>query len=189
MGGAGSAVSLAYRRILLVGYMGAGKSTVGRILAARLGWAFRDFDRAIEERVAASISEIFEMYGEEVFRGLETRVGTELLAMDEVVLASGGGWPSRPGRLEGLPSGTLSVWLRIDPEEALRRVRADGEDRPLLQGPEAQARIHEHMTGREPQYRRALWWVDAGAGSPEEVAERILRKFETDPGRPLREGI
>jgi len=188
MGGARGAVSPEFRRILLVGYMGAGKSSVGRILAERLGWEFRDFDTAVEERVAEPVSRIFEVYGEEVFRGLEARVGIELLAMDRAVLASGGGWPCQAGRMESLSPSTLSVWLRVDPEEALRRVRADGEQRPLLQGPEAQARIQGHMKGREPFYQRALWWVDAGSGTPEEVAERILQHLEMDPGRPLREG-
>lgn len=176
-----------WRRILLVGYMGSGKTSVGRILADRLEWAFRDFDHVIERRLGDEIREIFKAYGEPAFRALESRIAVELLAMDQVVLASGGGWPCRPGRMERLDPGTLSIWLRVSPAAALKRVRAQGNTRPLLQGPEAQARARAHLEEREPFYRQATWSVDTGVGSAEEVATRILRRMENEPGRPLRE--
>lgn len=175
------------RRILLVGYMGSGKSSVGRLLADALGWEFRDFDAVIEHRTGQPIRSIFESYGESAFRAMEARVALELLAMDRVVLASGGGWPCRPGRMERLGPDTLSIWLRVTPAAALKRARAQGNTRPLLQGPEAQARARSHLEEREPFYRLAEWSVDTGTGSAQEVAARILRRIEKDPGRPLRE--
>lgn len=176
-----------WRRILLVGYMGSGKSSVGRVLAEGLGWGFRDFDETIEGRVGAEIRTIFQEYGEPAFRALEARIALELLALEEVVLASGGGWPCRPGRMEGLASRTLSIWLKVPVAAAVKRIRAQGKSRPLLQGQEALARARKHMAEREPFYELAAWSVDTGSSSADEVAARILRRLEEDPGRPLRE--
>ena len=97
------------KRVLLVGFMASGKTRVGRLLAHRLGWSFRDFDSEIVSREGLSISEIFRQHGEGSFREMEARIGSELLGEDHVVLASGGGWPTGPGRMEDLPEGTLSV--------------------------------------------------------------------------------
>lgn len=176
-----------WRRILLVGYMGSGKSSVGKILADSLGWTFRDFDTVIERRVGDEIRGIFQTYGEAAFRAFESRIAVELLAVEQVVLASGGGWPCQPKRMEGLDPGTLSIWLRVSPSEALKRVRAQGNTRPLLEGPEAAARARAHLAEREPFYRQATWNVDTGAGSVEVVATKILHHMQNEPGRPLRE--
>lgn len=174
-------------RILLVGYMGSGKSSVGRILADRLGWTFRDFDVVIERRVGDEIRGIFQTYGEAAFRALESRIAVELLAMDQVVLASGGGWPCQPGRMGRLGPGTLSIWLRVSHTVALKRVRSQGNTRPLLEGPEAQARARVHLAEREPFYRQATWSVDTDTSSAEVVATTILHHMQNEPGRPLRE--
>lgn len=176
-----------WRRILLVGYMGSGKSSVGRVLGEGLGWDFRDFDQVIERRVGAEIRTIFQEYGESAFRAMEARIAVELLALDGVVLASGGGWPCRPGRMEGLDPLTLSIWLKVSPGAAVKRIRAQGKSRPLLQGQEAQARARRHVAEREPYYELATWSVDTASGSADEVGGRILRRLEEDPGRPLRE--
>jgi shikimate kinase len=166
------------RRILLVGFMGAGKSAVGRALATELGWRFRDFDEAISARVGLTIPRIFEEYGERAFRSLEARVGSELLGMESVVLASGGGWPCREGRLD-LSDETLSIWLRVTPEVAVERC---GDDRPLL-GTVEEAR--ELLEARLPYYEKARWSVDSTTGSPEELAARIADEIRRNPERPL----
>ena len=84
-------------RVLLVGFMASGKSSVGKELASRLGWAFEDFDTAIEARAGRSVSQIFSEDGEAGFRRLELEVAEELLALRNTVVASGGGWPAQPG--------------------------------------------------------------------------------------------
>ena len=104
------------RRVLLVGFMGSGKTQVGQALARRLGWQFRDFDQEVRFRVGLPIPEIFRQHGEARFREMEAAVGAELLKEEDVVLASGGGWPAGPTRMEALPPGTLSVWLKVTAE-------------------------------------------------------------------------
>ncbi|MDX1568450.1 MAG: shikimate kinase, partial [Longimicrobiales bacterium] len=100
-------------RIVLVGFMASGKTSVGRELARLLGWDFVDFDEEIEAEAGAPIPEIFSEQGEPAFRELEERVGRRLLELEGAVLATGGGWGAVEGRLEDLPGGTFSVWLRI----------------------------------------------------------------------------
>lgn len=161
------------RRVLLVGFMGSGKTTVGRILARGLGWAFVDFDERIEARLGRPVERIFREMGEEEFRRAEAEVGRELLESERAVLATGGGWPAGPGRLEELPSGTLSVWLRVSPEEALRRVGRSEGVRPLLERPDALAEARRLLDEREPYYRRASLALDTESAGPEELARSI----------------
>lgn len=172
------------RRVLLVGFMGSGKTLVGQALARRLGWEFRDFDQEVRSRVGLPIPEIFRQHGEGHFRSMEAEVGRDLLQKEGVVLASGGGWSAAPKRLEDLPPGTVSVWLRVCPEEAVRRVRHDGPTRPLLavDDPVGQARRMLHQ--REPFYRLAELAVDTEGRDPEDLA-RTIEGLVNETGREL----
>jgi len=161
------------RRVLLVGFMGSGKTQVGRALAGRLGWAFRDFDQEVRFRTGLPIPEIFRQHGEAGFREMEAKVGAELLLEERVVLASGGGWPTNEGRMDGLPEGTLTVWLRVTPEEAIRRAQQEGPTRPLLAVPDPLARARELLGNREKWYERADFSLDSQFGGPEELARQI----------------
>lgn len=163
------------RRVLLIGFMGSGKSSVGRALARQLGWSFRDFDAAVEAEVGQPVPRIFRERGEAFFREVEGRIGRRLLELDRVVLASGGGWPVRERRMERLPAGTLSVWLRISPEEAVERVRdGDGPERPLLAGPDPVGRARELLRARKPAYSKASLVLDSGSAPPEGLARIIV---------------
>ncbi len=161
------------RRVLLVGFMGSGKSTTGRLLATRLGWEFHDLDHVIEARSGATIPELFRERGEEGFRALEAQVAAEFLHRSEAVVVPGGGWPCRPGRMDGLGPETLSVWLQVEPQEAVRRVEDAGGGRPLLEGRDPEAAARRLLEERIPYYRKALVHLDTAGRTPEEVAELI----------------
>jgi shikimate kinase len=161
------------RRVVLVGFMGSGKTRVGRALARRLGWGFRDFDEEISTRLGLSIPEVFQQHGEDFFRDVEGRLGEELLKEENVVLAPGGGWPVAPGRMEGLPPETLSVWLKVSAEEAVRRAREEGPTRPLLAVPDPVERARELLGEREAWYAKAQMTVDSEGVMPEDLARRI----------------
>jgi shikimate kinase len=183
---AGVGTGVPFRRVVLVGFMGSGKSTVGPLLAEKLGWTFRDLDAEIERREARGIPAIFREEGETGFRAIEHRVAGDLLHEDDLVLASGGGWPCRPGRLEALPPGTLTIWLRVSPEAVFGRTGADAAMRPLLQVEDPPSRIRELLVEREPYYRGAQWWVDTDLHPPPEIARQVASRLREDPERPLR---
>lgn len=166
--------------------MGTGKSTIGAQLARTLGWGFLDSDRAVEARVGKPVPRIFTEDGEDRFRELEDEVMQEALGRVGIVLASGGGWPCRPGRMEGIGEDTLAIWLKADPRRILARVKRGKVERPLLKVEEPLRRIRELLGEREPYYRRALWWVDTGVRSPSEVVRLVSDRLRTEAGRPLR---
>jgi shikimate kinase len=170
------------KRILLVGIMGSGKTTIGRRLARILRWPFRDFDEEIEALAGRSVPVIFSELGEAEFRRLEDEVARHLLSVERVVLGSGGGWPCRPGRMESLDAETLSVWMRISPEEAVRRATVGARVRPLLQVDDPLARMEALLEERTPHYRRARWVEESDGHAPDEVAHRLARRLLEDLG-------
>lgn len=166
-------------RVVLIGFMGAGKSEVGRALAGRLGWSFLDFDAVIEQRAGRTVAEIFESEGEAAFRRMEADVADQLLTEEQVVLASGGGWAADPERVVRLGEDTVSVWLRVSAGEALRRSRAAPGSRPLLEGSAAESRASELLQTREPFYAAADVGVDTDGSTVEDVTARILEILAT----------
>ena len=165
----------ALERVLLVGFMGSGKTSVGRRLAQRLGWRFLDFDDEIEAETGEEVRDIFARRGEPSFRAVEARVAERLLAERAVVLGSGGGWAAAaPGRLAGVPAGTATFWLRVSPEEAVRRAGSQPGTRPLLDRPDALAAARGLLEERAPRYGEAHWTVDTDHSSVEDVTAGIL---------------
>lgn len=167
----------------LVGMMGAGKSSLGPRLAARLGRTFFDSDKEIECRAGCSVAEIFAKEGEAAFRRRE-RECIEALADSGAVVALGGGAIAEPGAAERLAQLGWVVYLRASPEQLLRRLgRAEG--RPLLQGLDAAARLArltELLARRRAAYETAAVSVDSGddAGSDEVIAELARRLAELE---------
>ena len=161
------------QRIVLVGFMAAGKSTVGRYLAGALGWDFHDLDEVVETQEGRTIAAIFAESGESFFREVEARVAEEYLTRERVVLATGGGWAAEPGRLRTLPGRTLTVWLKVSPEEAVRRA-GEGEDRPLLAGPDRVERAAALLRKRTSRYAAADIEVDTEGRTAEDVSAEIL---------------
>jgi shikimate kinase len=146
--------ALGPRLVVLVGMMGAGKSTIGRRLAARLRLPFLDADSEIEAAAGMTIPEIFEIHGEPHFRDGEARVIARLLESGPAVLATGGGSFMREETRERIGSKAVSVWLKADADIIMRRVKRRA-DRPLLQTADPAATVSRLMTEREPVYRYA----------------------------------
>jgi len=174
-------------RVLLVGFMGAGKSSVGRLLADAMSWRFVDADAIVESEEGRTIAEIFLAEGEGYFRDREARVMTALLGQSRVVVATGGGWGARPGRLRALPQGTVSVWLRLSPDEALRRSLAQDLERPLLEVADPAAAVRRLHEERAESYAQADLEVDTEGRTPEDVSARVLKivrgQYRENPDR------
>jgi len=167
------------QRLVLVGFMGAGKTTVGRLLSRELGWGFLDMDRRIEQRAGQKIRAIFADKGEAFFREEERQIAEEARHLHHHVIAAGGGAFAFEATREALRDGSISVWLWAPLEVLLRRVRLDGS-RPLAANRETIARL---FAEREPSYRLADCHVDATAG-PDEVARRVrLTVFRAQEAR------
>jgi shikimate kinase len=166
-------------RVVLVGFMGSGKSTVGKLLAEALGWRFVDQDALVEEQEGLSISEMFAGAGESHFRAVEAPVADRLLREKRIVMASGGGWAALPDRIAGLPNDTVCVWLRVSAEEAVRRTEEAAGSRPLLSGPDTLETALRLLEQRTPFYSQSDLEVDTEALRPEDVSARIL-KFLVD---------
>ena len=177
-----------YRAVVLVGFMGAGKSTVGRALAERVTWDFVDLDTRIEAFTGRTIPEIFAEDGESAFRELEARIGREVLAGDHLVIATGGGWAAADGRIEDLPKDVLSVWLRVSPELAVTRVGRQAPGRPMLTGAEDPvAAAAELLARREPRYHRAALHIDTESDPVDAIVERIRQTLESRADSGLHE--
>jgi shikimate kinase len=173
--------ALGRRSIVLVGMMGAGKSSIGRRLAQRLGVGFVDADAEIEAAAGMTIAEIFSSYGEPDFRSGEARVIARLLDQGQQVLATGGGAFMNPDTRAGVRQNGVSVWLKADFDVLVRRVkRRATADRPMLQGDPAQ-RIRQLMDERNPVYAEA----DVTVESREVSHEIIVAEIVSELGRVL----
>ena len=154
--------ALGTRLIVLVGMMGAGKSTIGRRLAARLGVPFLDADSEIEAAAGMSIPDIFEAHGEPHFRDGEARVIARLLESGPAVLATGGGAFMREETRSRVGAKAVSIWLKADADIIMRRVKRRA-DRPLLRTPDPAATVGRLIEEREPVYQCAdltIWSRD-----------------------------
>ncbi len=160
------------RTITLVGLMGAGKSSVGRRLAAALGLPFRDADQEVERAAGRSVAEIFTELGEAAFRDGERRVIARLLDEPPFVLATGGGAFMNPETRQVILERTTSIWLRADIEVLARRVSRK-TDRPLLHGRDPIEVLREHARVREPVYAEADLTVES-ADTPHGVTVQTI---------------
>ncbi|MGY5764459.1 shikimate kinase [Brachybacterium sp. DNPG3] len=171
-------------RVVLLGPMGAGKTSIGRELAALLGVGFADLDALIVEADGRPIPEIFAADGEEAFRVLEARVLEDALVDHDGVLALGGGTITHE-RSRALLRGRPVVMLEVDERTVSRRI-GRGHGRPLLSGGDPMERWRSLSAERDPLYRAAArWHVDSAHGSATAVARRIIEIIERDA--PARE--
>jgi shikimate kinase len=164
--------------IFLVGMMGAGKTSVGRVLAKRLNKVFYDSDHIIEERTGVKIPLIFEIEGEPGFRHRESAVIEELTALEDVVVATGGGAVLAKENRENLRARGTVVYLRASVKDLLNRTRHD-KNRPLLQTADPRARLNELFEMRDPLYREvAHVTVDTGSQSLATLVNRLHHVLE-----------
>jgi shikimate kinase len=168
------------RTIVLVGLMGAGKTRIGRRIAARLKLPFVDSDRVIEAAAGESIEEIFANRGERAFRDGERRVILRLLADPVHVLATGGGAYMDPVTRAAIAGRAVSVWLRADLDVLAARV-ARRSDRPLLKAGDPRAILGELIERRYPIYGEADLVVDSGNGSAEVTVVRVIAALAACP--------
>jgi shikimate kinase / 3-dehydroquinate synthase len=180
---------LAGRSIVLVGLMGAGKTSIGRRLAARLGLPFRDADSEIEAAAGATIAEIFDRFGEQEFRAGERRVIARLLAGDPLVLATGGGAYMDADTRATIRREAVCIWLRVRLPTLLRRV-AGRSHRPLLNGNDPAEVLQRLMTARHPIYGEADIIVDCTDENPETTTSHVQDALLAwQPARRLAVGL
>ena len=144
--------------LVLIGFPGSGKSTVGRRLAAKLGVAFIDLDLYIEEKYHTAVPLLFQKYGEPAFRALEYAALCEVLAKDDVVIATGGGTPCHGDAMAKINARAQSIYLQLTEEQLVERLLHSKKKRPLtnsLAEPDLRAYVHETLAKREPYYRQA----------------------------------
>ncbi len=171
------------KNVVLLGFMGTGKSIIGRRLAVELHYRFVDTDHLIEERVGKRIPQIFLDEGEAHFRSLEQALIAEVSALDAHVISTGGGVALNPLNLDHLEKQGILVCLTARPEVILRRVQRRKGQRPLLASPNPLGKITSLLSEREPAYRRARIKVDTSDLSIKKSVQRILKQVSPLVGK------
>ncbi len=167
--------------IILIGFMGSGKTEVGKRLAKRLGYGFIDTDSMIEARTGKTIKEIFKEYGEPYFRNLEKEVVKDLVGLQEYVISTGGGIVADIDNLKLLKSIGFIVWLKVTPSRVLERVGSQSH-RPLLNVEDPLSRIKQLLSRREPFYKEADLIIDTDNLTVQEVVEQIISHYSHGKG-------
>jgi len=164
------------RNLALIGFMGTGKSSVGRLIADTLHYTFLDTDDVIIARAGASIEDIFKHQGEPVFRQLEARIVEELTRRDRTIISTGGGLPAEENNIASLKTHALVICLWASPEKVLHRVQGQSH-RPLLKDVDPLTRIRQLLSEREKFYRQADVLVNTEFRSLKEVAQQVMNQF------------
>ena len=168
------AAALGRRSIVLVGMMGAGKSSIGRRLATRLCVPFTDADNEIEVAAGMSIPDIFATYGEAHFRSGETRVIARLLDGGPQVLATGGGAVMNADTRAAIKAKGVSIWLSAELDVLMRRINKRKNDRPMLQTADPAATLRELLVAREPVYAQADLTVQSREVPHDAIVSEIM---------------
>lgn len=163
--------------LALIGFMGTGKTSAGRLVAEQLHFEFLDTDETIQTRTGRTIAEIFAKNGEMAFRELERDVVAELASRHRTVISTGGGLPANPDNLASLKQHALVVCLWASPEKIWERVRNQSH-RPLLHDADPQRKIHDLLKIREPFYKQADVLINTDLRSAREVAQQIILQFK-----------
>lgn len=166
-------------RVFLIGYMGSGKSTIGRYIAKDMGWEFIDMDDYFEQKHSCTISEYFAQHGEAGFREAEAGVVRELCQKSKAVVATGGGAPCFHSNMEAMREAGLTIYIEVRPEELAKRLSNAKSKRPLIadkSDDELVTFIEQQLAKREPFYRKAEMTVD-GAAMPFSAYKMFIQTF------------
>ena len=166
-------------RIYLIGYMGSGKSTLGRILAGELGLSWIDLDKIFEERYKIGIPAFFSKYGENAFRELEQKLLEDFSKIPDIVVSTGGGLPCFYNSMDLMNKTGLTIYLEAEPELLLIRIEPSARKRPLfnqMQGENTLQKITEHLKTREPFYKLAKITIDAANPDMDELT-LIIKEY------------
>lgn len=167
-----------YKHLYLTGLMGSGKTTVGELAARKLSRKFVDLDKLIEHGTKTSINEIFERYGEETFRNIETKVLENLPMEEKLVIATGGGTILRKKNRELMKEKGAIIWIDVPIEQLARRLEGDSQ-RPLLKGEKTiQETLEEIMANREEFYKDCTIHLDAESLTPLQVVLEISKELK-----------
>jgi XRE family aerobic/anaerobic benzoate catabolism transcriptional regulator len=181
LSGNGAAAARGGERVALIGLRGAGKSTLGRMVAEKLGWQFVELNKEIERDNDMSVPEIFAMYGQEGYRRFEQAALRKLIARDgPILLATGGGIVAEPVTFDLILSSFYTIWIKAEPEEHMRRVREQGDLRPMGGDASAMQELRAILANREPFYARARATVDTADLSVDDAAERLYALISSE---------
>jgi len=169
--------------IALIGFMGTGKSAIGRTLAAKLGWKLVEMDRLIEEMAGKSIPQIFQQDGEIGFRELEIEIAKRVAQARRQVIACGGGMVLNKINVDRLRETSCMVYLEASPDKILERTSGGVTERPLLNVPDPAQRIQELLDFRKPFYERSAdITIDTSRFSINKIADLIISRLKEDEG-------
>jgi XRE family aerobic/anaerobic benzoate catabolism transcriptional regulator len=177
----GSSTAMRRDRIALIGLRGGGKSTIGTLLAERLGVPFVELDRVIEQKSGMPLGEMIEMFGQEMFRRTE-RAALESILQDNprLVLATGGGLVTEPATYELLLRSCMTVWVRANPDAHMQRVIAQGDLRPMADNARAMDDLVSILKSREPLYAKADIVLDTAGKAPARSADELAGLLGTE---------
>lgn len=179
MSGRGSAEP---RLVVLTGLPGAGKSTVGPLVAARLGWRWLDLDAEIAHAAGRPIAEVFAADGESGFREWELRVTRALADAQQVVVSVGGGWGVEPATRNAIGPNVITVYLRVSPSAAIARMAGTVAARPLLRTDDPEATLGQLLARRETSYLQANHTLAVDALAPDAAADIIVALVRRSTG-------
>jgi shikimate kinase len=169
------------QRIYLIGFMGSGKSTVGKRLALRLKYSFIDMDRMIEKEAGMPVRKIFEEKGEDEFRRMEHELVVKTTKLKDVVISTGGGVPCFFDNMEIINSNGISIYLKMTSEDLLKRLRGSKYERPLisdLSTDELADYIREKLREREPYYLKSKYIIDGKDPKITEITKLIAKEVK-----------
>jgi len=171
--------NIKHRNVFLVGFMGAGKTTVGKILADKTRYEYLDADKVIEKRAGATITQIFSEHGEPYFRDLESESLEELAKNGNQVIATGGGVIQRDRNWDAMKKNGITIYLKASVETIWDRIK-DDTTRPLLQVEDPLETARDLLNNRTPMYEKADIIFITDDFSPEQIADEILELLKSD---------